>query len=244
MYEGAPDYPGQRPLVGDRREVRRDDLLHRPDGDPHVHEVGRRTSPPSTTCPRCGCSARWASRSTPKPGSGITRHRRRTLPHRGHLVADRDRRHHDHAAARRDHVKPGSATFRCPASARRSSTTRAQVARGGGYLTLRGRGRACCAASRATRALRRDLLERFGAATSPATARKRDDDGYFWLLGRVDDVMNVSGHRISHHRGRVRAGQPPGGRRGRGRRQQRRGHRPGDHRLRDAARRTTMETTP
>ena len=24
-----------------------------------------------------------------------------------------------------------------------------------------------------------------------------DDDGYFWLLGRVDDVMNVSGHRIS-----------------------------------------------
>ncbi|MCI0620959.1 MAG: acetate--CoA ligase [Acidobacteria bacterium] len=26
---------------------------------------------------------------------------------------------------------------------------------------------------------------------------KRDTQGYFWLLGRVDDVMNVSGHRIS-----------------------------------------------
>jgi acetyl-CoA synthetase len=26
---------------------------------------------------------------------------------------------------------------------------------------------------------------------------KRDEDGDFWLLGRVDDVMNVSGHRIS-----------------------------------------------
>ncbi|MDA8295875.1 MAG: acetate--CoA ligase [Actinomycetota bacterium] len=26
---------------------------------------------------------------------------------------------------------------------------------------------------------------------------KRDHDGYYWLLGRVDDVMNVSGHRIS-----------------------------------------------
>ncbi len=25
---------------------------------------------------------------------------------------------------------------------------------------------------------------------------RRDDDGYFWLLGRVDDVVNVSGHRI------------------------------------------------
>ena len=26
---------------------------------------------------------------------------------------------------------------------------------------------------------------------------KLDDDGYLWLLGRVDDVMNISGHRIS-----------------------------------------------
>jgi acetyl-CoA synthetase len=25
---------------------------------------------------------------------------------------------------------------------------------------------------------------------------KRDKDGYFWLLGRVDDVLNVAGHRI------------------------------------------------
>jgi acetyl-CoA synthetase len=25
---------------------------------------------------------------------------------------------------------------------------------------------------------------------------KRDSDGYFWLLGRVDDVINVAGHRI------------------------------------------------
>lgn len=25
---------------------------------------------------------------------------------------------------------------------------------------------------------------------------KRDDDGYYWLTGRVDDVLNVSGHRL------------------------------------------------
>jgi acetyl-CoA synthetase len=31
----------------------------------------------------------------------------------------------------------------------------------------------------------------------PADGCKRDSDGYYWLLGRVDDVMNVSGHRIS-----------------------------------------------
>ncbi|MBI3694437.1 MAG: acetate--CoA ligase [Acidobacteria bacterium] len=28
-------------------------------------------------------------------------------------------------------------------------------------------------------------------------AARRDKDGYFWILGRVDDVMNVSGHRLS-----------------------------------------------
>jgi acetyl-CoA synthetase len=30
----------------------------------------------------------------------------------------------------------------------------------------------------------------------PGDGAKRDEDGYFWVLGRVDDVMNVAGHRI------------------------------------------------
>lgn len=28
-------------------------------------------------------------------------------------------------------------------------------------------------------------------------AARKDKDGYYWVLGRVDDVMNVSGHRLS-----------------------------------------------
>jgi len=28
-------------------------------------------------------------------------------------------------------------------------------------------------------------------------AARRDDDGYFWVIGRIDDVVNVSGHRLS-----------------------------------------------
>jgi acetyl-CoA synthetase len=28
-------------------------------------------------------------------------------------------------------------------------------------------------------------------------AARRDDDGYFWIIGRIDDVVNVSGHRLS-----------------------------------------------
>ena len=30
----------------------------------------------------------------------------------------------------------------------------------------------------------------------PGDGARIDDDGYFWILGRVDDVVNVSGHRI------------------------------------------------
>src|SRR5947199_5844807 len=26
---------------------------------------------------------------------------------------------------------------------------------------------------------------------------RKDEDGYFWILGRVDDVINVAGHRLS-----------------------------------------------
>ena len=26
---------------------------------------------------------------------------------------------------------------------------------------------------------------------------RKDKDGYFWVMGRVDDVINVSGHRLS-----------------------------------------------
>jgi acetyl-CoA synthetase len=30
----------------------------------------------------------------------------------------------------------------------------------------------------------------------PGDGAKLDEDGYFWILGRVDDVLNVAGHRI------------------------------------------------
>jgi acetyl-CoA synthetase len=35
-----------------------------------------------------------------------------------------------------------------------------------------------------------------GAIYFPGDGAKRDEDGYYWILGRVDDVLNVAGHRI------------------------------------------------
>jgi acetyl-CoA synthetase len=39
--------------------------------------------------------------------------------------------------------------------------------------------------------------KRFPGRYFTGDGAKQDADGYFWLLGRVDDVMNVAGHRLS-----------------------------------------------
>ena len=61
------------------------------------------------------------------------------------------------------------------------------------------RGRRCCAPSGATTTGTSTPTGR-GSAKNVYFAgdgAKKDADGNIWLLGRVDDVMNVSGHRIS-----------------------------------------------
>ncbi|HEX2104397.1 MAG TPA: AMP-binding protein, partial [Solirubrobacteraceae bacterium] len=41
-------------------------------------------------------------------------------------------------------------------------------------------------------------FERFGKETYlVGDAARHDADGYFWIIGRIDDVINVSGHRMS-----------------------------------------------
>src|SRR5579864_3405758 len=44
---------------------------------------------------------------------------------------------------------------------------------------------------------RQQYWERVPGVYMTGDAARRDDDGYYWILGRVDDVMNVSGHRLS-----------------------------------------------
>ena len=41
-------------------------------------------------------------------------------------------------------------------------------------------------------------FSRFGKETYlVGDAARKDEDGYFWIIGRIDDVVNVSGHRLS-----------------------------------------------
>ena len=74
---GHPGHPAPGPLVGDRREVRRDDPLHRPHRDPHVHEVGR--ADPRRARPVLAAPARLGRRADQPRGVDVVppRHRRR-----------------------------------------------------------------------------------------------------------------------------------------------------------------------
>jgi acetyl-CoA synthetase len=97
-------------------------------------------------------------------------------------------------------TKPGSATFPLPgigADIVDDSGTSVGIP-GGGYLTL----------TRPWPSMLRGVWgdperyqntywSRFADRYFAGDGAKRDEDGYFWLLGRVDDIMLVAGHNIS-----------------------------------------------
>ena len=96
-------------------------------------------------------------------------------------------------------TKPGSACHAIPGVfAELVDDAGNPVERGGGYLTI----------TRPWPSMLRGIWgdperyhdtywSRFEGRYFAGDGAKIDDDGYLWLLGRVDDVMNVSGHRIS-----------------------------------------------
>jgi acetyl-CoA synthetase len=96
-------------------------------------------------------------------------------------------------------TRPGSATFPFPGvRATILDAAGTEIPVGGGYLAI----------TRPWPAMLRTIwrdderyVETYWSKWGPENyfpgdGAKRDEDGYFWLLGRVDDVMNVAGHRI------------------------------------------------
>ena len=97
-------------------------------------------------------------------------------------------------------AKPGSCTLPLPGiAAAIVDETGADVEQGnGGFLVIK----------RPWPAMIRNIWgdpERFKKSYFPSELRgyylagdgaQRDADGYFWIMGRIDDVLNVSGHRL------------------------------------------------
>jgi acetyl-CoA synthetase len=96
-------------------------------------------------------------------------------------------------------LKPGSATFPLPGVAAEVVDDDGRtVAKGGGYLTLTEPWPAMLRGIWGDpERYRETYWSRFDGRYFAGDGAKLDDEGYFWLLGRVDDVMNVSGHRVS-----------------------------------------------
>ena len=111
MYEGAPDWP-QKDRFWEIVERYGVTIFYTaPTAIRAFMRWGTDWPEQARPVVACGCSDRSASRSTRKRGSGTTAHRRRALSGRRHVVADRDRRDHDHAAAGRhdDQARLGDA---------------------------------------------------------------------------------------------------------------------------------------
>jgi acetyl-CoA synthetase len=96
-------------------------------------------------------------------------------------------------------TKPGSATKPFPGvAAGVVNEAGEKVDQGGGYLVLERPWPAMLRGIYGDEArYRATYWERFPGFYFAGDGARVDADGDFWLLGRVDDVMNVSGHRIS-----------------------------------------------
>src|SRR5262245_49139072 len=183
-----------------RGKIRRDNFPYRADGDPNFHALGngisRKARPHEP-------EAAWHRRRADQSGSlGLVSqiYRRRTLSGYGYLVADRNRPSVDHTFAGTDETQ----TRLCDVAVsghRSRYRRRAGKIRPQRWRRLSGSNQALAGNDahhlRRSGSFRADLLEPIPGQVLCGDGAKRDKEGYFWLLGRVDDVMNVAGHRIS-----------------------------------------------
>ena len=200
MFEGVPNYPTVSRFweVVDKHKV--NIFYTAPTAIRALMARGRRAGEEDE--PQIAAAARLGRRADQSGSLGMVspRRRRRPLPDRRHLVADRDRRHSDHAAARRD--RPEARLGDAALLRRRARDRRLRPA-----MCSKAPARAISSSPNSWPGQMRTVYgdhERFVQtyfSTYPGKyftgdGAQRDEDGYYWITGRVDDVINVSGHRL------------------------------------------------
>ena len=199
MYEGAPDWPERDRFWRDRRALRRHHPLHRAHRDSRLHEVGHRA--PRAARPVHPPAARQRRRADQSGGLDLVprAHRRRRCPivdtwwqtETGGIMIT--------PLPAVVTTKPGSATIPYPGHRARAGGRQGQPAR-----------RPAAASSPSPQPwpgmlrtiygdderYREIYWSRFPGRYFTGDGAKLDEDGYWWILGRVDDVLNVAGHRI------------------------------------------------
>ena len=196
-----PNHPQGRPLLGDHRKVQGDDLLHRADGDPRVHQVGRPA--PEGPRPLVAAAARQRRRADQPGGVDVVP---RVIGGGRCPIVDTWWQTETGAIMISPlpgaiPTKPGSATKPLPGIDAEVVDKQGQpVPANAGRLP----GHQAAVAEhdaddlRRRRALQGNLLEPGDPGVYfTADGARQDEDGYIWVMGRVDDVLNVSGHRLS-----------------------------------------------
>ena len=180
-------------------------------------------NPVQGTSPRaCGCWEPWASRSTPRFGSGTTT----TRPRAGYPVVDTWWQ--TETGGILITPLPGAHTLKPGSTARPFFGVEPIILdEGNSKLKWRGAARTTLVARRPWPGIMRTVYGDHGVSTRPTSRLKgmyftgdgsrSDEDGYFWITGRLDDVINVSGHRMGTAEVESALVSTPGGR-GRGRR--------------------------
>ncbi|CAA9532501.1 MAG: Acetyl-CoA synthetase, partial [uncultured Thermomicrobiales bacterium] len=246
---GHPGDAAPRALVGHRRPLRGDHPLHRADGDPDLHEVGRGRAGEGR--PVLAAAARQRRRADQPRGMALVpgARRRRQGADRRHVVADRDGDDHDHPNARRHDDQARQRDVPVPRR-RGGRRGRQREERPAGWRRLP-RPEAAMARD-APRHLRRpgpvpgDVLEPLRGDVLRRRRREARRGGLLLAARprrRRDERLRPS---PLDHRDRERPRLPRPRRRGRRRRHPRRPDRRSDLRLRDpqAARRTVARVRP
>ncbi len=200
MYEGAPDFPEKDRFwsIIERHKV---SIFYTAPtairafvrwGDEHAQEAR----------PVVAAAARQRRRADQPRGVDVVPrgHRRRPLPDRRHLVADGDGRHHDDAAAGH-HRRPSRAAAR----ARSSASTPQVVKRDGtpckpnegGFLVIKKPWPSMLRGVHGDpERYKKSYWSEIPGVYFTGDGSRQDEDGFFWVMGRVDDVLNVAGHRL------------------------------------------------
>ncbi len=119
-----------------------------------------------------------------------------------HLVADRDRRHPDHAAAGRHahQARLGDAALLRrqagggrPRHRQGCSRATASPARCAWRTPWPGQARTVFGDHKR---FQETYFSQYPGYYFTGDGARRDEDGYYWITGRIDDVINVSGHRL------------------------------------------------
>jgi acetyl-CoA synthetase len=125
--------------------------------------------------------------------------RRQALPHRRYLVADRDRRHLITPLPGATALKPGSATRPFFGVSRRWSMPKGRdlegATEGNLVITDSWPGQMRTVYGDHERFVQ-TYFSTYKGMYFTGDGCRRDEDGYYWITGRVDDVINVSGHRM------------------------------------------------